>query len=70
MTYSRKTIEHPGDRIQLEQAEAREIYRTWQANKDVDFVRARLERVVRIYGKGSEKRVRRYMHMMLAESLE
>ena len=61
MTYSRKNIENPSDRVILEQAEARELYRTWETTKDKDFVRARLERVERIYGKGSRDRVRSYM---------
>jgi hypothetical protein len=55
--------------MQLETAEAREIFSTWQTNKDADFVRGRLERVERIYGKGSQERVRRYMHQIMKESL-
>lgn len=62
MTYSRKTIENPNDRLTLEQAEAREIYRTWETNNNRDFVRARLERAERIYGKGSRDRIRDYMN--------
>ena len=61
MTYSRKTIENQSDRVILEQAEARELYRTWETNKDRDFVRGRLERAERIYGSGSRDRIRTYM---------
>ena len=64
MTYSRKTIEDPSDRAILEQSEAREIFRTWQTNQDRDFVRGRLERSERIYGKGSKDRIRNYMNNM------
>ena len=64
MTYSRKTIENPNDRVILEQAEARELYRTWETNKDRDFVRGRLERAERIYGSGARDRIRTYMAQM------
>ena len=60
MTWSRRSIQ--GDRVILEQAEAREIYRTWETNKDRDFVRARLERSERIYGTGARDRIREYMN--------
>ena len=62
MTYSRKTIENPSDRVILEQAEARELYRSWETNKDKDFVRGRLERAERIYGIGARDRIREYMN--------
>jgi hypothetical protein len=62
--YSRKTIEGPSDRLILEQAEAREIFRTWETNKDRDFVRGRLERAERIYGKGSMDRIRSHMNQI------
>lgn len=70
MTYSRRTIENPSDRLILEQAEAREIFQTWQTNKDRDFVRSRLERAERIYGKGSQERIRTYMVRMREGLLE
>ena len=60
--FSRKTIENPNDRVILEQAEAREIYRSWETNKDKDYVRGRLERAERIYGRGSRDRIREYMN--------
>ena len=62
MTYSRRNIQGPSDRVILEQAEARELYRTWETNKDRDFVRGRLERAERIYGIGARDRIREYMN--------
>jgi hypothetical protein len=59
--YSRRNLENPSDRVILEIAEARELYRTWETNKDRDFVRGRLERAERIYGSGSRDRIRTYM---------
>jgi hypothetical protein len=70
MSYSRKNVENPSDRVQLEQAEARELYRTWETNKDRDFVRARLERAERIYGRGARDRIRTYMAQMREGKLE
>ena len=62
MTWSRRNKENPGDRVILEQAEARELFRTWETKKDRDFVRARLERAERIYGTGARDRIREYMN--------
>ncbi len=62
MIWSRRNKENPGDRVILEQSEAREIYRTWETNKDRDFVRGRLERAERIYGTGARDRIREYMN--------
>ena len=70
MGYSRKTISNVGDRVILEKAEAREIFRTWQSLRDNDFVRARLERCEKIYGTGARDRVRTYMGMMKNGTLE
>jgi hypothetical protein len=70
MAYSRKTISNEGDRVVLEKAEAREIFRTWQTNRDNDFVRARLERCERIYGTGARDRVRFYMRQMKEGQIE
>lgn len=70
MTYSRRTIENSSDRVILEQAEARELYRTWETNKDKDFVRGRLERAERIYGSGARDRIRNYMNMIKDGKLE
>ena len=62
MIWSRRNKENPGDRVILEQSEAREIYRTWETNKDRDFVRGRLERAERIYGTGARDRIREFMN--------
>ena len=70
MTYSRKTIENPSDRVILEQAEAREIYRNWETSKNRDLIRARLERAERIYGSGARDRIRTYMAQMREGILE
>ena len=64
MTWSRLNIQGPSDRVILEQAEARELFRTWETNKDRDFVRGRLERAERIYGTGARDRLREYMNRM------
>jgi hypothetical protein len=64
VTYSRKTIENPNDRVILEQAEARELYRNWEWSKNRDLIRARLERAERIYGVGARDRIRSYMAQM------
>jgi len=70
VTYSRKTIENPSDRVILEQAEARELYRVWESSKNSNLVRARLERAERIYGSGSRDRIRTYMAQMREGKLE
>jgi hypothetical protein len=70
MAYSRKVISNVGDRVVLEKAEAREMFRTWQTNRDNDFVRARLERCERIYGTGARDRVRFYMRQMKEGQIE
>ena len=64
MVYSRKNISNAGDRVILEQAEARELYRNWESSKNRDLIRARLERAERIYGTGARDRIREYMNRM------
>lgn len=70
MTFSRRNIENPSDRVQLEQAEARELYHNWEQTKNRDLIRARLERAERIYGSGSRDRIRFYMSQMREGILE
>jgi hypothetical protein len=70
MAYSRKTISNEGDRVILEQAEARELYRNWEWGKNRDLIRARLERAERIYGSGARDRIRSYMAQMREGKLE
>ena len=64
MNYSRKNISNAGDRVILEQAEARELYRNWESSRNSDLIRARLERAERIYGTGARDRIRAYMAQM------
>ncbi|CAK0741029.1 hypothetical protein CCP3SC1AL1_1110015 [Gammaproteobacteria bacterium] len=64
MTWSRKNIESPSDRVILEQAEARELYRNWEWSKNRDLIRARLERAERVYGAGARDRIREYINRM------
>ena len=70
MTYSRKTIENPSDRVTLEQAEARELFHNWEQTKNRDLIRARLERAERIYGSGARDRICSYMAQMREGKLE
>ena len=70
MTWSRRNIQSPSDRVQLEQSEARELYRNWEWNKNRDLIRARLERAERIYGTGARDRIRAYMAQMREGTLE
>jgi hypothetical protein len=64
VTFSRRNLENPSDRVQLEMAEARELFRNWEASKNRDLIRARLERAERIYGRGARDRIRDYMGRM------
>ena len=70
MAYSRKSISNVGDRVVLEKAEAREIFRTWESLKNSDFVRARLARCEKLYGSGASERVRSYMRQMKEGQIE
>ena len=64
MTWSRRNIQGASDRVILEQAEARELYRNWEWGKNRDLIRARLERAERIYGTGARDRIREYMNQI------
>ena len=64
MTWSRRNIQGASDRVILEQAEARELYRNWVWSKKPDLIRARLERAERIYGTGARDRIRAFMQQM------
>jgi len=70
VTWSRRNTENPSDRVTLEQAEARELYRNWESSKNRDLIRARLERCERIYGTGSRDRIRFYMRQMKEGQIE
>ena len=64
MTWSRRNIQGPSDRVILEQAEARELFHNWEQTKNRDLIRARLERAERIYGSGARDRIRAFMKQM------
>jgi hypothetical protein len=68
--FSRRNIQGPSDRVILEKAEARELYRNWEWSKNRDLIRARLERAERIYGTGARDRIRSYMAQMREGTLE
>jgi len=68
--YSRRNVENQSDRVIIEQAEARELYRNWETSKNRDLIRARLERAERIYGSGARDRIRAYMAQMREGTLE
>ena len=70
MTWSRRNIQGPSDRVILEQAEARELFRNWNTSRNPDLIRARLERAERIYGSGARDRIRAYMAQMREGTLE
>ncbi len=70
MTWSRRNIQGASDRVILEQAEARELYRNWEGSKNRDLIRARLERAERIYGTGARDRIREYMNRIKDGQLE
>ena len=60
MTWNKRST--VGDRVILEQAEARELYRNWEWSKNRELIRARLVRAEKIYGTGAEDRIREYMN--------
>ena len=64
MAYSRKGIENPSDRVQLEQGEARVLYATWLATGKKVLTVERLEKIEKVYGRGSVERIRQYMMQM------
>ena len=70
MTFSRRNVENPSDRVILEKAEARELYRNWVVSQNKDLIRARLERAERIYGSGARDRIRSYMAQMREGTIE
>ena len=70
MIFSRRNIQGPSDRVILEKAEARELFRNWEWSKNRDLIRARLERAERIYGTGARDRIRSYMAQMREGTLE
>lgn len=63
-------MSNAGDRVQLEKALARELYRTWETTKTRIFTKERIELIERRYSKGSVERVRNYMNMIKNGELE
>ena len=70
MSYSRKVVSNAGDRVQLEIALARELYRTWESTKTRIFTKERIELIERRYSKGSVERVKEYMNRIKNGELE
>jgi hypothetical protein len=66
----RKKQSNTGDRVQIEQSEARIIFRSWQTTKDNQFVRGMLERAEKMYGMGAKERIRSYLTQMKEGTLE
>ena len=64
MTHSRKTISDEGDRVILEQGEARMLFRTWETTKSRVLTKERIEYLEKRYGIGCVQRIRHYMDMM------
>jgi hypothetical protein len=66
----RKKQSNTGDRVQIEQGEARIIFRSWQTTQDNQFVRGMLERAEKMYGMGAKERIRSYLTQMKEGTLE
>jgi hypothetical protein len=66
----RKKQSNQGDRVQIEQSEARVIFRSWQTTQDNQFVRGMLERAEKMYGMGAKERIRSYLTQMKEGTLE
>ncbi len=66
----RKKPSNQGDRVLIEQGEAREIFRSWQTTKDNKFVVGMLERAEKMYGMGAKERIRSYLTQMKNGELE
>jgi len=63
MSYSRRS-DDPSDRKQLEEAEARVLFATWQATGNRVLTLERIEYLERKYGLGAVRRIKRYMMLM------
>jgi hypothetical protein len=66
----RKKQSNTGDRVQIEQGEARIIFRSWQTTKDNKFVVGMLERAEKMYGMGAKERIRSYLTQFKNGELE
>ena len=70
MAYSRKTISNEGDRVRLEQSEARMLYRTWESTNQRVLTKERMEWIEKTYGIGAVGRIRGYMDKIKNGELE
>jgi len=70
MAYSRKTISNEGDRVRLEQSEARALYRTWESTNQRVLTKERMEWIEKTYGIGAVGRIRGYMDKIKNGELE
>lgn len=70
MAYSRKAISNEGDRVQLEQGEARMLYRTWETTQQRVLTQVRMEWIEKTYGIGAVGRIRGYMDKLKNGELE
>lgn len=61
--YKRKRS-NDGDRMRLLEAEARELYRTWEHTKQKVLTPVRIEWIERMYGSGAVGIIRQYMDRM------
>jgi hypothetical protein len=70
MAYSRKTISNESDRVQIEQGEARILYRTWETTQQRVLTQVRMEWIEKTYGIGAVGRIRKYMDKLRNGELE
>jgi hypothetical protein len=56
--------------VQLEMAEARELYTTWRVLKNAETITKRLDLCNKKYGWGARERIRDYMKRMQKGELE
>ena len=57
-------MSQPGDRAQLEEAEARILYGTYQTTQEKVMTDKRIAWIRRMYGPGSVERIQKYMMEM------
>lgn len=57
-------VKSVGDRAQLEEAEARELYRTYQATQQKVMTTKRTVWITRMYGSAALARIQKYMMEM------
>ena len=60
----RRPRSNEGDRVKLEQGEARALYVTWLHTKQKVLTAERMEWIEKVYGIGAVKRIRGYMDQM------